>query len=140
MTDAHTTMLRLAARRVSQLRFDHAFGLEFHEDGNGFSLRIGVPFTMTIGDASFSYDPERCVECGPLLALLHTRVVSATAGSTGRLDIVLTDDRSLHVEPHPRFEAWELVGGDGTRVISVPGGGLATWNAHRSKDDDAALS
>ena len=138
MTDCKPLALPLSGRQVTRLRFDYAFGIDFYEDEKLFSLRIEVPFTTTTGPITESYDPEKCVQCGPLLALLHTVVVSATATRKGRLEVGFTSGLTLCVEPDPQFEAWELVGSDGTRVISVPGGDLVTWRADRVKDENAA--
>ena len=138
MTDSNLLALPLSGRQVTQLRFDHAFGIDFCEDEKLFSLRIGMPLTMTTGLVTASYDPEKCVQCGPLLALFHTFVVSATATRKGRLEVGFTNGLAICVDPHPQFEAWELVGSDGTRVISVPGGDLVTWRADRVKDENAA--
>ena len=138
ITDSKPLALPLSGRQVTQLRFDYAFGIDFCEDEKPFSLRIGMPFTMTAGPVTATYDPEKCVQCGPLLALLHTVVVSATATRKGRLEVGFTNGLTLCVDPHPQFEAWELVGSDGTRVISVPGGDLVTWRADRVKDENAA--
>ena len=134
MTASDTLQLPLNGRQVTQLRFDFAFGIELSEASPWFSLRIGEPFTTTNGPVTASYDPEKSVQCGPLLALLHDRVHSATATRTGRLEIVFTSGLTIRVDPHPQFEAWEIVGSDGTRVISVPGGDLVTWSADRVKD------
>jgi hypothetical protein len=139
MTDSDTVSLPLHGRQVTQLRFDFAFGIELCEDEPRFSLRIGCPLTTTNGPVTASYDPEKSVQCGPLLALLHDRVHSAKATRTGRLEIVFTSGLTLRVDPHPQFEAWELVGSDGTRVISVPGGNLVTWSADRVKDQSDGL-
>ena len=131
MTDSDTLSLPLAGRLVTQLRFDFAFGIELCEDEPRFALRISEPFTTTNGSVTVSYDPEKSVQCGPLLALLQDHVHSATATMTGRLAIAFTSGLTLRVDPHPQFEAWELVGSDGTRVISGPGGNLVTWSADR---------
>ena len=138
MADSEPLVLPLSGRQVTQLQFDYAFGINFCEDEKLFSLRIGMPFTTTTGPITESYDPEQCVQCGPLLALLHTYVLSVTATRKGRLKVVFTNGLTLCVDPHPQFEAWELVGSDGTRVISVPGGDLVTWRADRVKDENAA--
>ena len=138
MPDTKAVPLPLTGRQVTQLRFDYAFGIELHDDSPGTSVRINVPLTLNNGIDSVSYDPEHGVECGPLLALLHTCVLAATATRKGRLEVVFTNGLTLCVDPHPQFEAWELVGSDGTRVISVPGGDLVTWRADRVKDEKAA--
>jgi hypothetical protein len=128
MPDTKAVPLSLTGRQVTQLRFDYAFGIELHDDSPGTSVRINVPFTLNNGIDSVSYDPEHGFECGPLLALLHKHVVSATAIEKGCLEIVFTDRLVVSVNPHPQFEAWEMVSSDGTRVISVPGGDLVTWS------------
>jgi Family of unknown function (DUF6188) len=68
-----------------------------------------------------------------LLITLHEAVAEeGYAVKDGHLVLVFRDDRSIRVEPHERYEAWEVSGSFHPivrkfRVIAVPSGGVAVW-------------
>ncbi|MFI8977590.1 DUF6188 family protein [Nocardia asteroides] len=55
-------------------------------------------------------------------------VVAAHAGDYGEL-IMRFDNKAMILVPVDQdFEAWGIAGPGGYRVISSPGGGVATWS------------
>jgi len=52
---------------------------------------------------------------------------SSLAYKDGRLKLELSGGNRLHIFAGQEFEPWTLVGPDGLRVVSVPGGELAIW-------------
>ena len=132
MTGNSCVALPLEGRQITQLRFDFAFGMEISDECGQFSIRINTAFTLTSPMGSTDYDPEQIHTCGQALRLFNARVTSAKAYNSGRLEITLSDGMFLRVDSNPQFEAWEAVGSDGMRVVSVPGGELAIWQPNSS--------
>ena len=57
-------------------------------------------------------------------------IVSNTSTEDGTLLLAFADGRRLRCEPHPRYEAWEVVGGTPQYpVVCSPGGELAVWDS-----------
>lgn len=69
--------------------------------------------------------PER-QDVGSALTLFGTTVNSAVAFKTGTLRLVL-DHFQLTVRADPDYEAWNVVGPGGMRIVCMPGGQLAVW-------------
>jgi Family of unknown function (DUF6188) len=64
----------------------------------------------------------------PLVALVG-RTVSAASADDGTLRLAFDDGSLLRCRPDPKYEAWEVVGGDPQAlVICLPGGELAIWD------------
>ncbi len=66
-----------------------------------------------------------------LLADMVGSAASDTSTDEATLVLSFTDGRILRCEPHPAFEAWEVVGGTPKHlVVCPPGGGeLAVWDS-----------
>jgi hypothetical protein len=47
----------------------------------------------------------------------------------GALSVTYDDGTVVNVPVDPNYEAWNIVEVDGTMVVSLPGGGLATFPA-----------
>ncbi len=115
--------LRGLVHEVWQLRVDHAIWLVLNTE---IIITIEGVSTITRGSSTVA------VEQGPaglvaVLERLWTKVSSVTAFKDGRLEIVFGDDAKLDVPADDNYEPWGLVGDDGMRIVSVPGGGLAVW-------------
>jgi hypothetical protein len=64
----------------------------------------------------------------PLAALIG-RTVSTASADDGTLLLTFNDGSLLRCHPDPRYEAWEVVGGDPQSfVVCLPGGELAIWD------------
>lgn len=68
-------------------------------------------------------DTERLA---PVVSLARREVVRAGAFKDGHLEVVFSDGTNLGVPADEGFEAWELVGPDGLRTVSLLEG-LAVW-------------
>jgi hypothetical protein len=62
-----------------------------------------------------------------VLDRLWTKVSSVTAFKGSHLEVVFGDNAILHVPADDKYESWGLVGDNGMRIVSVPGGELAVW-------------
>lgn len=121
----------LAGATVTQCRVDYAFTLVVGGAQGSFEVRIEHPFELLPypdgGPVSLSleHDPTAL---GPALAMLHAELDEALAFKDGRLELRLSDGGSVRVSASEEFEAWTLVGPDGLRLVSMPGGELAVWS------------
>lgn len=118
-------MNALAAGDVDCIAFD--YGVEIRIAG-GSVVRIEGPAKIRSprGDER-SFDPEAPGDAAvDVLKLLHRRVVVRSSGST--LIVDRESKRVLEVDPSEDFEAWTVVGADGSRVVCGPGGEMTTWS------------
>lgn len=113
--------LPVEGQQVTQIQMDHRLGLMF--DGGGL-LAIGGVAVIERQDV----EPERQVNVLAAIDLLWDRARRATADAGGSLTVEFESGRHLSVPTDPEYEPWEFVsrGGD-VRVVSLPGGGVATW-------------
>ena len=110
---------------------DYAMTLRF---GNDVELRIEQPFVYrTAEGVEHLIVPEGDpVRLAPALAVCRQVVRQGFAFKDGHLELDFADHSGLSVPATEDLEPWELVGPDGLRVVSVPGGDLAIWRAHRT--------
>lgn len=71
-------------------------------------------------------DPQR-QDVAAALALFGAKVMSAVAFKTGSLRLVFDNGLHLNCRADPSFEAWQVTGPGGWRLVSMPGGELAVW-------------
>ncbi|WP_425455348.1 DUF6188 family protein [Allorhizocola rhizosphaerae] len=116
---------------VAMLRIDYALTFVIGHVMGTFELRISSDFSYYSQTGRVNLDPEdRPEELGPIIHLARSCIVSANASSGGSLSISFADGSWIDVPASEEFEAWQLSGPGGLRVISVPGGELAVWR-HR---------
>jgi hypothetical protein len=122
--------LPLAGATVTQVSVDHAFALLLAPasgGGGAFTCTVESPFVL--GGATFTPGAEDPTTLGRALVVLHRTVVGAVhASECGTLTIVLSGDLTLSVAPSDAYEAWNITGPDGFRVVAMPGGDLAIWD------------
>jgi Family of unknown function (DUF6188) len=121
--------LPLARCTVGQCCVDWAVTLRMDAPEGAFVVRIEQPFVFvpaTGGEVLL--DPEKDpAGLGPVLACTRAAVEQAAAFNDGSLVMSFTDGSSIRVPGSSEYEAWELAGPAGLRVVSVPGGDLAIW-------------
>lgn len=101
----------------------------------GFELRIEQPFVVTNSDGTETLvvpegDPERLSSA---VQLARREVAPAEAFKDGHLEVSFSDGTTLGVPADEGFEAWEFVGPDGLRTVSLPGGDLTVWQPGEAK-------
>jgi hypothetical protein len=119
-------ILPLAGASIVRCLVDWAITLQC--DGE-YEVRIEGPFIFrTPEGAVHELDPdEDPVGLGVVLSVARGRIVSAEAFKDGRLELLFTDGARIEVPVDASYEAWELAGPSGLRVVSLPGGELALW-------------
>jgi hypothetical protein len=71
--------------------------------------------------------PEQSTALGLALSTLHKIVHAARVYKDGSLEVNFADGSNPSVTPDSVYEAWEMVGNGGLRVVCRPGGRLSLW-------------
>ena len=118
--------LPISKQQVTQLQIDYHLGLLFESGG---LLSIGGVATLRAAERDQTIEPDRQVNVLAAIDLLWDTVNTADASPDGSLTIEFASGRTLTVpNEDTAYEPWEYVSGTGdVRVVSLPGGGLATW-------------
>ncbi|WP_432280731.1 DUF6188 family protein [Streptomyces luomodiensis] len=119
--------LKLRGQSVTRVCFDAALTLLTNED---YEVRVETDASIQApGGDLVLFDPE---SPGPaavqLVNLVQDAVASAEVGSAGDLLISFESGAKLTVPPNSDYEAWGLVGPNGSRVTCIPGGEIARWS------------
>lgn len=118
--------LGLEGQSVTHESVDYTVALSTDAD---FEIRIEVDFSLQTPEGSFELSPGSSdTQVDSLQALLHQKVTFSVAEDSGALSVGFADGSRLHVEPHGSYEAWTVAGPGGMKVVSMPGGELATWS------------
>jgi hypothetical protein len=120
-------LVPLHGKTVTRCFVDSAFGIEFWEHGNVTTIRIEGPFTFETHGATQRLFPEHPTALGPALSTLSKTVTAVHAYKDGCLEVRFADGSSLSAKPDVEYEAWEIVGSDGLRVVCTPEGCLSIW-------------
>jgi len=121
--------LPLDSCAVTRCCVDYGVTLRLDHPAGAFELRIEQALDFVGADgAALTLDPEEDpTGLGPLLACTRTTVTAATAFHDGRLEISFADGSRFSVSASGDYEAWELAGPSGLRMVSIPGGDLTVW-------------
>lgn len=119
----------VSGQLISQCCFDYGIVIRSSGDEGQFEVRISGPFVLTeTGGERIDMDPQADrVRLAPSLALFGRAVDRITAYKDGRLEIGFADYSSIIVPAKDGYEAWEVVGPGGLRIVSMPGGDLTMW-------------
>jgi len=97
---------------------------------SGFVISIEVEFELQHGSNAAVVKPGDANVLDQLHNLLNNTITLSEITAPGKLVLGFEDRTVIHVKPHQTFEAWSLTGPAGEKVVSMPGGGLATWSAN----------
>lgn len=122
-------IMPLQGKTVTRCFVDSAFGIEFWDRDGLTTIRIEGSFVLQEHGADQCLSPECPTALGPALSALGKMVMSAYAYKNGCLVVHFADESSLSVAPDAEYEAWEMVGSDGLRMVCTPGGSLSIWQA-----------
>ena len=88
---------------------------------------IEQPFVLVDSDGTWDSAVDWTGAVGHLASAVGQEVVAAEIAVSGALDIGFEEVSSFRCNPHPDYEAWQVVGGSPqTLVVCVPGGGEPT--------------
>ncbi len=122
--------LPLSGREVTRCYVDYAFTLVLGESDGSFYVTVEQPFSFSAtreADEAMFVPEGPPAELGPALAVVRESIGRAVAYKDGRLEIEFVGGAALRVPVSQKFEAWNLVGPAGLRLVSLPGGELAVW-------------
>jgi hypothetical protein len=127
-------VLQVPGLTITQCRIDYAFTLVLEaERGASFEIRIEQPFSVWRQDAEHELDAEADpTDIAPALSLLHQGVTLAVAFKDGRLELTFDNGDLLRVPASEDYEPWNVVGPEGLRIVSLPGGDLGIWGTDKS--------
>ncbi|HLU28746.1 MAG TPA: DUF6188 family protein [Glycomyces sp.] len=100
------------------------------ETGGGWTVTVESALTFSDANGAVRHlegdDPEAVAAMGPLL---HGLTLRASAVEDGSLRLTFTSGAELIAPPDPDYESWGLTGPAGQRLVCMPGGELAIWDA-----------
>lgn len=103
--------------------------LSIHTDG-GWLITIESRIVYKAEDGTthelMGEEPEAAEVLAPVLTGHHIQTMTITEADG--LTMTVTPNIELATPPDEDFEAWNIVGPTNERIVSMPGGELATWN------------
>jgi hypothetical protein len=117
---------------VTRVLLDYSVTLQIADlDRPTVEFKLEGPFDHTATDGTtLAVQPEHLGVRAVEVAALHGAVVGEiTVSPTGVLTLAFEDGRRIQAVPDPGLETWSFVSHDGGRVICMPGGQIAIWDA-----------
>ena len=127
-------IIPLQGQTVSRCFLDTALGIEFWENESEITIRIEGGFLFKEDGKEHKLYPDQPAALGQALSIFQKEVCYSIAGKEGGLYIEFSDGGSLSVEADSEYEAWEIVGSGGLRVVCEPGGRLSVWQPTSAED------
>lgn len=120
--------MNLRGLAVTEISIGYHLFLHLDSDAR---VVLGCRFQLTQGACDdrqhVVLDPER-QDVAAALGLFGAKVLSGVAFKTGSLRLVFDNGCHLNSRADASFEAWDVLGPGGWRIISMPGGKLAVWS------------
>lgn len=110
-------------------KFDWAISLVLADASRSYELRLEGDLKLRLDgrDHAISSGPDP-TSGAAVLGLLHRSVQWMEAFKDGRLVVTFGGDAVLNADAGTEYEAWELTGPSGVRIVSLPDGALAVWS------------
>lgn len=120
-------MIDLTGQALSAVRLDDEAKILFLTIGDGWLLAVGNDYELHAPEGvKRTLDGAEDAMVSTLAALVGHDLQSFDVRPDGGL-VIGVGGLQLLVPPSPDYESWNVVGPDHVRVVSMPGGGLATW-------------
>lgn len=121
-------VLNLRGVRVSRVSIDFRLTLTLN---SGWEVALEAPARLSSGsvrtDPGVLLTPET-QDVAVALPLFGLTVLSAVAFKSGTLRMVFEEGTHLTCPTDASFEAWQITGPGGWRIVSLPGGDLGVWS------------
>ena len=117
----------LQGKTVTRCLVDHAFGMELWERDGTTTIRIEGDFVLKGYGGEHLLSPASPTALGPALSTFGQVIAAVRAYKDGCLEVHFADGSMLSVKPDAAYEAWEIAGTGGLRVVCPPGGSLSIW-------------
>ncbi|MGU3435104.1 DUF6188 family protein [Actinomycetes bacterium M1A6_2h] len=118
-------LLPIAGQSIAFKSLGFVFELSI---AGGFLLQIENHVQIEAGESSFSFTPAPDVEQAHEIARVMSGTIESSSAQSGILSVTLISGTELIVHPDADFEAWNITGPGGFRVVCMPGGEMATWS------------
>lgn len=119
-------MIDLSGRALTGVELDDASILFLTVDG-GWLVSIESDYELLgPGGRQRTLDGAEDAMVAALTGWVGSQVTAFRVDGDGGLSIAV-GDVELSVPPSSDYESWNIVGPDQVRVVSMPGGELATW-------------
>jgi len=117
-------ILPLVGQQVTQIHVSYQLGLMLD---SGALVELETTAFIRWADGGTNSINPATQDVAPSLSLFGTTVTDATAYKTGRLVLTFDSSTNLTIDPHPRYEAWNITPQGGSRFVAMPGGDIAVW-------------
>jgi hypothetical protein len=124
--------LSLQGQKIVKQEFVYHLMLE--TDG-GYFIRIGGDLLLITGDGTQEFSPDTFTpddphpELAPLQALADQTITDSSIDTDGTLSLTFSNGNSLQVGPDGEYEAWDISGPKHSKIVCLPSGELAIWDA-----------
>jgi hypothetical protein len=119
--------LPLAGYRLAGCLVDHGLNMSFTSPAGRSFLKVEGWMRYTTAEGSSPEVSALDAQAAGIAKRMVGRMTEkAIAHPDGDLTIKFDDGSRLHVEADREYYAWEFISGSGWRVLSGPGGALAT--------------
>jgi hypothetical protein len=134
MAEVTRNGLPLGQAAVVQVKVDYAFTLVLKRGDAAYEVRIEQAFEFAAADGVVhGLDPEGDPGgLGPALVCTRTVVAEAATFDNGRLELHFEDGSAIRISAGGEYEAWNLVGPDGLRIVAGPGNAMTVWSSDGS--------
>jgi len=121
-------MIDLSGKTLTSVELDDA-GILFLGTAGGWLVSVENDYELIDpGGRQSTLDGAEGTMVGTLTGLVGDAVTAFRIDGDGGLSICV-GDVELRVPSSPDYESWNVVGPNHERVVSMPGGELATWGA-----------
>jgi hypothetical protein len=120
----------LSGATVTRVYLDQnaaGFFLDLGPVGGTYDWRVEQPFRLRTSGEVCEPDPDNKPSMLPFVSTLGNSVEEAVADLKGHIRFRLSGRIYIECGSDPAYEAWRLAGPGGFLLVSLPGGGLASW-------------
>lgn len=123
-------VVTVADSTVTRCTVDYALTLVVGESEAHLYVTVEQPFWFrpSENEDEVRLAPEQEPEAlGPVLSVLHRSIEEIVAHKDGLLEVRFAGGGALRAPATTDFEAWNVVGPHGLRLVAMPGGEVAVW-------------
>ncbi len=119
--------LQLDDAKLTYLHIDFRLSLDITEASAAISLILETQFYLQHEGDVISIMPSDTASIAPILPLFNSSVDVIEIRAGGHLTVGFTDGHSLNIDPHPKYEAWQLAGTGNFLFVCEPGGRISEF-------------
>ena len=117
--------------KVSKCIFDFAVTLQLGDNLDFCTfVRIENDFIVVSDKVENIVEIENVESMGYSTIVLKKELVDGYVSENGKLELKFSSNITLIVQSHESYEAWNIVTADGARLVCMPSGTVAYWEAN----------